>query len=69
MAFQDQQAQFDQLKPRLQQVEFDHLKSRLDTAQLELTVTALRQALPEKKANEAEATLRRMFERARRWQA
>jgi hypothetical protein len=69
MSLQDHQAQFDQLKPRLHQTEFDHLKSRLDTAQLEQTVTALHQTLPEAKANEAEATLRRMFARAKRWEA
>jgi hypothetical protein len=66
---QDHQAQFGELKPRLQQVEFDHLKSRLDTAQLERTVAALHQTLPESQACEAEATLRRMFARARRWEA
>jgi hypothetical protein len=69
MSFQDHQAQFAELKPRLQQVEFDHLKSRLDTVQLERTVAALHQTLPEPKASEAEATLRRMFARARRWEA
>ena len=68
MSFQGEQAQFDQLKPRLQQVEFDHLKSRLDTAQLERTVAALHETLPETKAHEAEATLRRMFARSRRWE-
>jgi hypothetical protein len=60
--------QFNELKPRLQQVEFDHLKSRLDTAQLERTVAALRETLPGAKADEAEATLRRMFARAQRWE-
>jgi hypothetical protein len=68
MAFQGKQAQFDDLKPRLQQVEFDHLKSRLDSAQLERTVAALHETLPETKARDAEATLRRMFARAQRWQ-
>ena len=57
-----------ELKPRLQQVEFDHLKSRLDSAQLERTVAALHQTLPETKASEAEATLRRMYARAKRWE-
>ena len=52
----------------LQQTEFDHLKSRLDSAQLEMTVVALHQTLPETKAREAEATLRRMFARAKRWE-
>ncbi|MDQ8731389.1 hypothetical protein [Bradyrhizobium sp. LHD-71] len=69
MPLHDRQAQFDRLKPRLHQVEFEHLKSRLDTAQLELTIAALRQTLPETKASEAEATLRRMFARAKRWEA
>ena len=50
MSLQDHQAQFEQLKPRLQQIEFDHLKSRLDTAQLERTVAALHETLPEPKA-------------------
>ena len=68
MALQENQAQFADLKPRLHQVEFDHLKSRLDSAQLEVTVAALHQTLPEAKANEAEATLRRMFARAKRWE-
>jgi hypothetical protein len=63
------QAQFNELKPRLQQVEFDHLKSRLDTAQLERTIAALHETLPGTKADEAEATLRRMFARAQRWEA
>ena len=69
MSFQDRQSQFEQLKPRLHQVEFDHLKSRLDMAQLELTIAALHQTLPETSASEAEATLRRMFARAKRWEA
>jgi hypothetical protein len=69
MSLQDNQIQFEQLKPRLHRTEFDHLKSRLDMAQLELTVTALHETLPEAKANEAEATLRRMFARAKRWEA
>jgi hypothetical protein len=69
MSFQGKLEQFDELRPRLQQVEFDHLRSRLDTAQLERTVTALHETLPETKAREAEATLRRMFARAQRWEA
>ena len=68
MSIQENQAQFAELEPRLRQVEFDHLKSRLDSAQLELTVAALHQTLPEIKASEAEATLRRMFARAKRWE-
>jgi hypothetical protein len=68
MSLQNNHAQFEQLKPRLQQVEFDHLKTRLDSAQLERTVAALHQTLPETKANEAEATLRRMYARAKRWE-
>lgn len=70
LPLQDNQAQFDQLKPRLQQTAFDHLRSRLDSAQLEQleqTVAALHQVLPDTRASEAEATLRRMFARARRW--
>jgi hypothetical protein len=69
MSLQDNQSQFEQLKPRLHKIEFDHLRSRLDTAQLELTVSALHQTLPEPRASEAEATLRRMFARAKRWEA
>jgi hypothetical protein len=69
MSLQNNQAQFEQLKPRLRQVEFDHLKTRLDTAQLEVTVAALHDTLPQNKASEAEATLRRMFARAKRWEA
>ncbi len=68
MSLHDHQAQFAELKPRLQKTEFDHLKSRLDTAQLELTVAALHDTLPEPKASEAEATLRRMYARAKRWE-
>jgi hypothetical protein len=68
MSLQDHQAQFEQLKPRLRKTEFDHLKSRLDTAQLERTVAALHDTLPQPKADEAEATLRRMFARAQRWE-
>jgi hypothetical protein len=70
MSLPDNQAQFAELKPRLQQVEFAHLKSRLDSAQLERTIAALHQiqTLPETKASEAEATLRRMYARAKRWE-
>jgi hypothetical protein len=68
MSLRDNPTQFEQLKPRLQQVEFDHLKSRLDSVQLERTVATLRQMLPETKASEAEATLRRMYARAKRWE-
>ena len=71
MSLQDNQAQFAELKPpRLQQVEFDHLRARLDSAQLEQTIAALHQisTLPEPRANEAEATLRRMYARAKRWE-
>jgi len=52
------------------QVEFAHLRARLDNAQLERTITALHQiqTLPETKASEAEATLRRMYARAKRWE-
>ena len=70
MPLQDNHTQFEQLKPRLQQVEFNHLKARLDSAQLEQTIAALHQipTLPETKASEAEATLRRMYARAKRWE-
>ena len=70
MSLRDNQAQFAELKPRLQQVEFDHLRARLDSAQLEQTIAALHQisTLPEPRANEAEATLRRMYARAKRWE-
>ena len=69
MSVQDHQAQFEQLRPRLHRTEFDHLRIRLDTAQLERTVAALHQTLSEAKASEAEATLRRMFARAKRWES
>jgi hypothetical protein len=69
MSLQSNQAQFEQLKPRLHRAELDHLGSRLDTAQLELTVAKLHDTLSETKASEAEATLRRMFARAKRWEA
>ncbi len=68
MSLQQNQAQFADIKPRLHQVEFDHLRSRLDSAQLEATVAALHQTLSQAKASEAEATLRRMFARAKRWE-
>ena len=70
MSLQNNQAQFAELKPRLQQVEFNHLKARLDSAQLEQTIAALHQipTLPETRASEAEATLRRMYARAKRWE-
>ncbi|WP_152539773.1 hypothetical protein [Afipia sp. P52-10] len=68
MASEQDRETFDKLKPRLQQVEFNHLKTRLDAVQLERTVAALHQTLPEEKASEAEATLRRMYERAKRWE-
>ena len=68
MSVHDQQTQFDEPKPRLQQAEFEHLKTRLNSAQLERTVTALHETLPEAKAREAEATLRRIFARAQRWE-
>jgi hypothetical protein len=70
MSLQDDQAQFGALKPRLQQAEFNHLKARLDTAQLERTIALLHDlpTLPETKASEAEATLRRMYARAKRWE-
>ena len=68
MSGHGQQAQFNDLKPRLQQVEFDHLKTRLNSAQLERTIAALHETLPETRAREAEATLRRMFARAQRWE-
>jgi len=70
MSLRDDQAQLAEIKPRLQQVEFNHLKARLDTAQLERTIAALHDipTLPETKASEAEATLRRMYARAKRWE-
>ena len=61
--------QFDRLKTRLQQASFSHLKSRLDVVQLERTIAGLHQTLPKAKASEAEETLRRMYERAKRWEA
>lgn len=69
MSLERNRTQFDRLKMRLQQVGFHHLKSRLDVAQLERTIAGLHQTLPEAKAAEAEATLRRMYERAKRWEA
>lgn len=68
MALEQNRTKFDRLKMRLQQVGFQHLKTRLDDAQLERTIAGLYQTLPEAKANEAEATLRRMYERAKRWE-
>jgi hypothetical protein len=70
MSLQNDQAQFAAIKPRLQQIEFNQLKTRLDTAQLERTIAALHDipTLPETKASEAEATLRRMYARAKRWE-
>ena len=49
--------------------QFDRLKSRLDAVQLERTVAALHETLPDPQAHEAEETLRRMFARAQRWAA
>jgi hypothetical protein len=69
MSLQSNQTQFEELKPRLHRAELDHLGSRLDTAQLELTVAKLHNTLSETKASEAEATLRRMYARAKRWEA
>lgn len=69
MSLERNRTQFDKLKSRLQQAGFQHLKSRLDVAQLERTIAGLHQTLPEAKASEAEATLRRMYERAKRWEA
>jgi hypothetical protein len=69
MSLQSNHAQFEHLKPRLHRAELDHLGSRLDTAQLELTVAKLHDTLSETKASEAEAILRRMFARAKRWEA
>lgn len=69
MPIEENRTQFDSLKSRLQKVEFNHLKSRLDLTQLERTIAGLHQTLPEEKANDAAATLRRMFDRAKRWEA
>jgi hypothetical protein len=68
MSLQNDQAELGALNP--QQTEFNHLKSRLDTAQLERTIAALHQlpTLPGTTASEAEATLRRMYARAKRWE-
>lgn len=69
MSLHDPRTQFEELKPRLQQVAFSHLRSRLDHAQLEQTIDALHQTLlDETKAREAEAALRRMYARAKRWE-
>jgi hypothetical protein len=69
MSLKDDRLRFEQLKARLQQVAFNRLKSRLDTVRLERTVAALHEVLPDPQADEAEATLRRMFARAQRWAA
>lgn len=69
MSLTDHHAQFEELKPRLQQVELNHLRTRLDSVQLERTITALRQTVTnEETARETEAALRRLYERAKRWE-
>lgn len=55
-------------EPQLRHAEYVRLKKRLDAAQLELTITALRETLPETSAAEAAETLRRMYARAQRWE-
>ena len=69
MSLQDDRSQFDQLRLRLHLVELNRLTSRLEAVKLERTVEALHQVLPDNQADEAEATLRRMFARAQRWAA
>jgi hypothetical protein len=69
MPLEKSREQFDRLKTRLQQASFSHLKSRLDVVQLERTIAGLHKTLPKAKASEAEETLRRMYERAKRWEA
>ena len=69
MSLRDDRTQLDQRKSRLQLVAFNRLKSRLDAVRLECTVAALHEILPDDRANDAEATLRRMFARAQRWAA
>jgi hypothetical protein len=49
--------------------DFEKIKTRLTEIQLERSVAAFYLTLPEEKAREAEAAMRRMYERARRWQA
>ena len=69
MSVDDNQAQIARRDSSPQQAEYNHLKVRLDEAQLERTVAALHRAIPDDaRAREAEATLRRMYERAKRWE-
>jgi hypothetical protein len=52
----------DSLKNDLQ-----NIKSRKADLDLSRTILGLYQTLPRERAEEAEVTLRRMYERARRW--
>ena len=44
-----------------------NIKSRKADIELSRTILGLYQTLPRERAEEAEATLRRMYERAKRW--
>jgi len=70
MAVENNQTRVTRVDPqKQQQAEYHHLKPRLDEAQLERTIAVLHQSIPdEAKARDVEATLRRMFERAKRWE-
>ena len=68
MSIEADRAQFENLSARFNGSEFNQLKDRLDLAQLEQTIAALYQTLPKPKARDAEETMRRMFERAKRWE-
>lgn len=68
MSIEADRAQFKDLSARFNSAEFNQLKERLDLAQLEQTVAALHESLPPPQAKDAEETMRRMFERAKRWE-
>jgi hypothetical protein len=55
-------------EPRIRRTDYVRLKRRLDAAQLERTIAALHETLPESSASEAAETLRRMYARAQRWE-
>lgn len=68
MSIEATREQFKDPSERFDSAEFHQLKDRLDRAQLEQTVAALHDSLPASKAKDAEETMRRMFERAKRWE-
>jgi len=68
MSVEADRAQFKDLSARFNGAEFSQLRERLDLAQLEQTIAALHETLPGPQAKDAEETMRRMFERAKRWE-